>query len=97
MNTKTLSWLAFCVMAMGLVLMIYFFITSKSEANQCLTSPMVYGIKQIEQANEAQFMCTCTLDKPNSPTVYLSDKGINVTSSYSSYAPNLSTLFNLTK
>jgi len=48
------------------------------EKSICVKNPLIYGASQLKEKNNAEFSCTCFLDKPNSPIIYFNSKRMNV-------------------
>ena len=59
------------------ILLLVTFWEMRSEGTTCLVNPLAYGMKQVEKANGADFTCTCSLSKPNSPILLLNNKGLS--------------------
>ena len=46
--------------------------------NECLGDPLLYGAGKLSKANNAEFSCTCGLNKPNSPIIIFDSKNMSV-------------------
>lgn len=68
--------LALIVMLGAIVGLWYNYQAITSEGNQCRQSPLTYGVKALEKANEAPLMCRCTLFKPNTPTLIVTSSNL---------------------
>jgi len=55
---------------------IYLIFFLKGQSNQCMSNPMVYGIKIFEKDNNAQITCTCSSDNPKVASVIITSSGI---------------------
>ena len=46
--------------------------------NECLKDPLLYGAEKLSKSNNAEFSCSCSLDKPNSPLIFFDSKNMSV-------------------
>lgn len=60
------------------ILLLATFLEMRTEGTECLINPLVYGVKQVEESNDAYFICSCSISKPNSPTILLDNKGLSL-------------------
>lgn len=44
------------------------------ESFQCIQDPLGYGATKIKEKNNAEFACTCSLDKVGSPIIFFDSK-----------------------
>lgn len=72
---------------------------AKSESEQCLNDPLVYGAKKIEQLNGAELICGCSLMKPNSPRLEFNGNSSRITNlnSQNPLLPDVSALIELSQ
>lgn len=42
----------------------------QSDSEACLNNPLIYGAASLQEANGADVSCSCSVQKPNSPTLY---------------------------
>lgn len=57
-------------------ILIFTIISMKTEGPQCLTNPLVFGIKAIEKSYDSKFTCTCSLSNPKYSSVMLTSEGL---------------------
>lgn len=46
--------------------------------NKCLGDPLLYGAEKLSKLNNAEFSCSCSLNKPNSPLIFFDSKNMSV-------------------
>lgn len=78
------------VAALMLVLALFFIKQVKSESGECISKPLVYGIRSIDQPNNATTVCSCSIMKNDKLSKFiLTSEGIkpdvvdSLTSNYS--------------
>lgn len=64
---KILVILFFIVIA----LLLYILYGFKSEGAKCIFNPLVYGVNQYSDDAGQEMTCTCSLNVPNSPTIFV--------------------------
>ncbi len=53
----------------NLVILGYFFIFEfKKPATECLSDPLVFGVKELQKVNQYPLQCSCNLLSPNPST-----------------------------
>jgi len=55
---------------------VYMIVFLKSEQSQCVTNPMLYGLKTLDKINNAEISCTCSGNRPDITTVIITSEGI---------------------
>lgn len=46
--------------------------------DECLGDPLLYGAGKLSKLNNAEFSCSCSLNKPNSPLIFFDSKNMSV-------------------
>lgn len=59
-------------------LLIYAVTIMKSDGVKCAKNPLNYGARELSRVNRAEFSCSCSLDKPNSPNIFFNSEMFNV-------------------
>ncbi len=54
----------------------YVYMVIKSDGYKCINNPLVYGAKKAAEVNDAEFSCSCIVDKPGMPTVEFNTTGL---------------------
>jgi len=70
--------LAIILFLIVLGMLLYVSVLLLKEGYQCMQNPLVFGAGKLKESNNAEFMCTCTLGKPNSPTITFDSTGLEV-------------------
>lgn len=81
MNRVVMDILAILVMLGAIAGLWYNYQAITSEGNLCRQSPLTYGVKALEKANDAPLMCRCTLFKPNTPTLIVTSGNLTLDTS----------------
>ena len=68
------------VTLLGIVLLVLLnlAITVKEESFQCINDPLGYGAIKLKERNKAEFSCTCSLAKPNSPILFFDSESKSI-------------------
>ena len=81
------------------ILLLFFTLMSiRSQGTQCLTNPLLFGAESLTESNNAEFMCSCTLQMQNSPIIHYDRHNITITQtaqnpSLNPVIPNLTFIF----
>ena len=73
---KETIFIILLIIAVGLLIYNVYYI--KKETTNCLLQPVQYGLKELEESNNAEINCMCGFNKPNSPTIILNSRNISV-------------------
>ena len=72
-NRVLISVLIFNIILIGFVA---FFMNRAID--ECLGDPLLYGAEKLSKLNNAEFSCSCSLNKPNSPLIFFDSKNMSV-------------------
>ena len=75
MNTNKILIVVLIVNILLIGVLAYFM---QKAVNECLGDPLVFGAKKLTKSNDAEFSCSCSLDKPNSPFIFFNSKNFTV-------------------
>lgn len=66
----------------GLAICFFMFLTfilvTTSEGNKCLQDPLKFAVVNLEEANNANLSCSCTLLKERAPPLVLDHNGLRI-------------------
>lgn len=79
--TKLKIWIDFAAIGLLIIvlgMLVYTIFMVKSDGGECIKSPLVYGIKQLEEENPRAIGATATVhfDNPQYRSLIVSSKGI---------------------
>jgi len=49
-----------------------------TQGSKCMQSPLVYGVKKMQESNDVPFTCTCSLQAPISPVITVTAEGLEI-------------------
>jgi len=64
------------LVSIGMMIWIAYLITT--DGAKCIVSPLTYGVKQLEERNNEQLMCSCNLLKQGSATLFFNSQNISL-------------------
>lgn len=72
------NFIVIILLGLVMLMLLNLTITVKEESFLCLNDPLGYGAGKLSEANDADFSCTCGLNKPNSPIIYFDQEGKDI-------------------
>lgn len=60
------------IMLIVFILTIFFQLFWLKEGTTCINNPLVYGVNKYTKSNGVDMSCSCSLEMPNSPQIYVS-------------------------
>lgn len=61
-----------------LAVLIFLAFEIKSKGLACQTSPLTYGVKELNEQNEYPFTCSCSQGRQNSPTLFVNSENMTL-------------------
>ena len=87
-NIRTTDVILFVLFLSAIVLVVVDMYRLKSATAECVKNPLVYGVKQLEEVNNAEAQCSCSLmGRKNYQPITVTSKGIAQTQGMSNSNP----------